>query len=172
MTHARGRMLVAHGPSCHTLGLPGILCPLLEFLTVGEMFRLSRALGKVDSLPSDVVYVVARHMGLQMRSTFTMATLSRRMQAGRCVECGMRCACRPVVCATCRMSDTSFRSMVTRADIRRMLAQRGVRRRSEPLVKLWTHGIVKRGRLGTYYYWRKDVEVVLDPKLARQTERA
>lgn len=148
----------------HPLGAPGIILPLLEFLTLGEIFRLHRALAHANALPKDTIHVVAQRMQLKIvRPSFTLNTLSRRMYAGRCVECGVRCACRPVVCAGCTRSETSFRSMVTRAEIRSMRRERGLpRRRSIALVQLCINGHVKRGRLGAFYYWRKDVERILE----------
>jgi hypothetical protein len=141
---------------------PAIICPLLPFLSVGDIYRLHRAIGKGNFLPPDTIHEVAARMSLKMRQCYTLNSLSRRMESGRCVECGVRCRSKPSVCGTCSAFPNSFIAMVTRADIRLMIGQKGPWRRRHPrLVQLWSHGIVKRGRLGAYYYWRKEVEDII-----------
>jgi hypothetical protein len=143
----------------HMLTDPAILLPLVDFLSVGDMFRLRRAVGEVTP---EVADVVARRMDLALPCRHSLAALSRRLAAGRCVECGRRCRAQPAVCGCCRVDPTSPFAMMTRMQVRRYISRsRPSPRRHAHLFRLWVYGVVKVGREGAFYYWRRDVEAAL-----------
>lgn len=148
-------------------GEPGVVEPLLRLLNLGDIFRLNEAL--CDGLSCIAVLEVVRAMSLKPRRNHTLRTLSVRMQSGRCVGCGIRCRCRPSICAECGAGSHPSVAMVTRLEIRSMINHRlqglqGVLRRralrpiNEHLRRI---NIAKRGQMGRLYYWRCDVETAV-----------
>jgi hypothetical protein len=139
-----------------------IVHPLLEFLSVGDIFRLHRALGKHNYMSADKVILseVVHRMSLKPRPSHTFTSLSHRMLSRRCFECGVRCRLTPAVCGMCSASSKCFRAMVTRADIRLMIG-RAPGKRDTLLYRVWKDCIVKRGRNKAFYYWRRQVLVCL-----------
>ena len=151
---------------------PGVLIPLSEYLTVGDLRRLGRALClRNEDWPFEVVVVVAQRMLLKRVRAYDMRSLGVRMrQGGRCVECGVKSRRTPPVCGDCARDPTSPVAMSTRRDIveRAMLEQGGIR---GLLRRIQTLRVAKRDAVGRLYYWRRDVDRHIFGKPARSPSR-
>lgn len=130
-------------------------------LTVGEIFRLRRALGKewqqkalwqIDALLSERLgYKRVRTMD----SIFTIIA-----QTARCSECGLRCRMQPSVCESCRSQEQGYFAMVNKQYVSnryktvKHLSHRGLR------TALQKVKVVRKGRLGQHMLWRHEVDAV------------
>lgn len=130
-----------------------VLLPLIDHLSIGDIFRLRRALGHAAVWTVDVERVLSQRMGLQR--CYTMAQLSERMYNGRCVECGVPCRSVPRVCGECMRDVRCPVAMVTRAYIYDRYRGHKIRKLRERIREM---RVVKRGRMGTYWYWKADAD--------------
>ena len=138
---------------------PAVLTTVVDHLTVGDLFRLSRAIGPtaLTSWPPEVAPVVATRMRLLVKHGWTMEQLGTRMATTRrCVECGIPTRRNPRVCIDCEGDPRCPVAMSTRADVLHRYHRhpiRGLRRAA--LQELQP---IKRSRHGRIYYWRRDVD--------------
>ena len=141
-----------------SLGHPEVLGVLAEYLSLGAIFRLDRALGRTPAWPPDVPALVATRMSLaQPRRHKDMDPLRRRMSehARRCAECGAPTRRVIRVCDRCRDDEDGWRTIWTRVDIvkyaRRCNDMRNLRRRIAALP------VIGLGPGRCYLYWKRDV---------------
>ena len=155
---------------------PEMLECLVGHLTFGDVFRLLRALGRRgqggDCYP-DLAPLLALRMGLRPRARRhgeTVSELAARMRTSRsrCVECAGPTRCLLRVCVRC--TEDGFFALCTRYQARQMYLERtgGTPKGYLAAVfrPLQSTPHAKRGRLGKYYYWRKDVEALMPPEIA------
>lgn len=133
---------------------PVVLAALAEHLTLGELFRLDRALGRAPAWPMpETAALVAARTGRRFAgggTTGLRLTLPRR----RCIECGASCARTLCVCPACRRDPANFRSLVSRADLLALHRERPIknlRRRVQRELR-----VVARGTGHRHLYWRHE----------------
>lgn len=139
-----------------------VLQCLAEHLSVGDLFRLRRALGKEHaSFPPDVPLLVAARMGLRPRADFTMDALSTRMRdTHRCVECGARTRRVVRVCEPCASNPACPVAMVTR----QYLMHKRPARLSVRTLLLRVRAelqVVFVASSGALHYWKRDADALL-----------
>lgn len=154
------------------MNTPEVLEPLAPWLSVGDIFRLHRALGREPAWPCNMSFLVLQKMNLKTggprarkAKLVTMAMLSTYMaqeSTRRCVECGCTTRARPRVCFKCTQDQQNIFAMSTRREI----VHRNRFEREVPLPNLLRRirtdlPIVKRGHVGAFYYWTRDVDRLL-----------
>lgn len=143
-----------------------VLPCLVDYLTVGELYRLRRTLGhKVEEYDGLCAPVVARRMGLTTRlGKYTLEELGHRMASTqRCVECGTKCTRTVKVCDDCGQCTLGFRALCTRKDLKKRnganrpwrMAENKLLDRIRAELK-----VVKRDRNGQFYYWARDADAL------------
>lgn len=134
--------------------LDDVTGPLVDCLSVAEVFRVWEALGARD-WSYDVVAHVSSRMGLKARRSTTMHTLGVRMRdTRRCYTCGARTTSRvcragrlKFLCGTCAQTQ-----LVGRLQIRDAFRGRGVAKAL--IAKLH---VARRTRTGAYLYWKDEL---------------
>lgn len=145
-----------------------LLEALAEHLSIGDLFRLDRALGRTPAWTPTTVALVASRMGLKVerhlrKTKATLSPLRRRMAAykHRCVECAAHTRCARRVCAVCAINPTAPVAMCTRTLLREINLLLGcpvpnlllrIRERLTP---------IKRGRSGQLFYWWHEARILL-----------
>jgi hypothetical protein len=145
------------------LARPDIVAPLVQWLTIGDVFRLRRALGKDmrNAWTIDVRAMLTRRVGLRVnagRRIPSIAELGTLVQlTRRCVECGVRTRCKLRVCLACIADPLTPVALITRQSLRDWCKTHGIR---DCLVRshlsIGTFRVVKKDRVGRHYYWRRD----------------
>ena len=132
------------------------LCDLLvDHLSIGDVFRLRRAVGREFVLSPYALATLAARMSLSTHRTYTLEALSTKMfHTRRCVECGTPTGCVPRACYACISIEWSPVAMLTRAQIRDLCRAR----RRPYLTVLHACVPVRRDRVGRFFYWKRDVE--------------
>lgn len=132
---------------------PVVLAVLADHLSVADLFRLHRAVGRDPPWLPETAALVAARMGLKRRH-YTMQQLQSRMHRGRrCAECGVPTQRLVRACDACMLEGPL--AMWTRADVRdhhRQHPMRHLRRRVREELR-----VVKRGPGGRHYFWKSDV---------------
>ena len=131
------------------MDLPTLLPLLADHLSVGDLFRLSRAC-HIQAWPADVARLATRRMGL--RSGGDMHTVAVKMRTTqRCVECGVPTRRAVRACVPCTSDPRSFVALLSRRDILDLYPY-------ATLHKLRTRvPVACRGLLGRFYYRARDV---------------
>lgn len=130
---------------------PAILTCLVDHLTVGEVFRLRRALGAEALITCEgTVAVLETRLGLTHRKNRTFDQVGRRMARLACRECGVACRRIVRVCRACASEPGGFREMVSRKDVRPFVSYADLRRLR----------VVARTSVGAHLYWWHDVQQV------------
>lgn len=148
------------------------LVPLLiDWLTLGDLARLHEALcDREVNVPLELRHVMRVRLGI-VRPPSSIAhsfvhILSTYMSdsRSRCCECGTACRRISLVCFDCADDARSFRSMVSRNDIR--AANNGWRIKEQRIMRaLQKVRIVTRTVAGAYLYWRRETEEALASSL-------
>jgi hypothetical protein len=140
---------------------PVVLAAVADWLSVGDLYRLRRALGRAPAWPAhEVGALVAGRIRLQARrgAACTLEALAERVRGThRCVECGAPSRRIVRVCEACACDPRSFRAMCTRAEARALARARGAPRGFER--KLCALPVAR--RTWRLYHWRRDVEELL-----------
>ena len=132
---------------------PVILTCLVGHLTVGEVFRLRRALGAEALITcEETVAVLETRLGLTHRRNRTFDHVGRRMARLACRECGVPCRRIVRVCRACATEPGGYREMLSRRDV---LLAGGVSRADLKRLR-----VVARTSVGAHLYWRHDVQQV------------
>ena len=142
-----------------------VLTCLVDHLSLGDIFRLRRALGRDMDGCEAVVAAVVMRLRLSPRRSTTLSALSARMAASRrCRECGVGCRRRCRVCEACSAAAGYFQ-MVDRQQILRVHRRW---RLAASVRELWARALVPvaRSRTGKYLYWRIHVSRRLPPEAA------
>ena len=146
---------------------PTVLLCLADHLSVGDLFRLRRALGRAgreDTLwPAEVALLVAARMGLLCPSPAApaMHLLGARMRTThRCVECGARTRRVVRVCVPCASDPACPVAMVTRQYLMRQKPTRlSVR---ALLLRVRTElRVTFVASSGALHYWKRDADALL-----------
>lgn len=154
-----------------SLGDDGVLMILVEFLSVGDIFRLRRALGRQFCMMDwsmDVRALISRRLCLslkrRLRSVRDLGSSVARTR--RCVECGMPTGCVPRVCSQCANDVNSPVALCTRRQIHDWCI--ATRQPYATIVfRLRRHvRVVRRGCNGRLYYWRSDVMSLLNSTIS------
>jgi hypothetical protein len=142
---------------------PVVLAAVADWLSVGDLYRLRRALGQAPTWPAhEIGALVASRLRLRARrgAACTLEALAERVRTThRCVECGVPSRRLVRVCEACARDPRSFRAMCTRAEARALArahdgrAPRGFER------KLCALPVAR--RTWRLYHWRRDVEALL-----------
>ena len=142
--------------------LADVLEPLLPHLSVGDVFRLHRALGRDPAWADGTARYLAMRMGYTRRAAdVSMADLAMRMTVvkTRCTECGERIRRKFRVCQACADDDGGFRHMCTRAQLRAVAhkwRRRGFKRLLEQTLKP-----VRRSHCGEFFYYVREAQALL-----------
>lgn len=140
------------------------LVPLLvDWLTLGDLVRLHEALcDREVNVSLEMRHVMRARLGLVRpppHSYSLSQILSSYMSHSktRCCECGTACRRTSRVCFDCADDVCSYRSMVSRDDLR--ITNDGWRIKERRLLRaLSTVRVVTRTSAGAYLYWRREAE--------------
>lgn len=140
-----------------------VLEPLLAYLTLTDIFRLHRALGRTPGWPPYAARSLCIHrLRCSARGLGTMRALARHMSEtqSRCVACGAHTRRVRRVCDACGRDDVTW-GMCTRAQLRDRVrdegwAMRGLERRFRQLPV-----VQRQARTRAFLYWRRQAEVQL-----------
>ena len=141
---------------------------LLDHLTLGDLFRLRRALGRegaslVQQLP-EFVHVARARMSLTKRTLKTPVDVLARLSTPalpHCRECGRnRCFRRFRVCLACGTDPNGYRSLMTRDQVLHIASLRPWRIAKRRLFMQLTPAAVSTN--GAHLFWRSDVHRVLE----------
>ena len=137
---------------------------VIPYLSIGDVFRLRRALGRFTTWHEETVVklllqcnpsFVASLSQTALQGTYFLSDVSRSMSASfRCSECGITSRRRIQVCKPCALDPRSFVSLMTRANIQD-LAPLQYRKILEVVIPATRVGN------GALLYWKRDVERVL-----------
>jgi hypothetical protein len=149
------------GTRC-VINQPGILGPLLDHLSLTDVFRVHRALGRHAAWPDETPRMLS-HTSLGLKTPIhTMDDLRRRMAHShtRCVGCGVRTRREPRVCAACASDRRSPWAMCTRRELRDAVRTSGGARNMERRIRALP--VVKRtGGTHALVYWWRDARAAL-----------
>lgn len=140
---------------------------LLDHLTLGDLFRLQRALGRegaslVQDLP-EFVHVARKRMSLTKRTLKTPTDVVARLSTPalpHCRECGCnRCFRRSRVCLACGSDLNGYCSLLTRQQVLDIASTRPWRIAKRRLFMRLTPTAVSTN--GAHLFWHSDVRRVL-----------
>lgn len=139
-----------------------VLVPLSEHLSVSDLLRVWTALCRPGAWPREVTMLASTRMQLRFRGrAATMRGLGEVLaRTRRCLECGRPTRHRPRVCPPCAADPRARLALVSRADLRRMHAEAGVRVRGFE-ARMATMPVAKVSRAGKFLYWRRDAVTAL-----------
>lgn len=143
-----------------------ILPLLLDWFTIGDLARLHEAMcDRSAGISVEMSHVIRSRLGV-LRLPSTERTLVQILSPymthskTRCRECGIPCRRQSHVCFHCANDPHSFRSMVSRNDLR--TTSDGWRIRERRLLQaLSTIKVVTRTSTGAYLYWRREAVTAL-----------
>ena len=139
------------------MDLPTLLPLLADHLSVGDLFRVSRAC-HLQTWPADVAGLAARRMGLSRgnreETKHSVAVKMRTTQ--RCVECGVPTRRAVRACVACTSDPRSFVALLSRHDIFDLYPYLTLHKLRTRLVP-----VPQRGVLGRFYYRARHVRSVL-----------
>ena len=168
---SRGRhVLIGVGVYQTSMSLVDVVDCLYDHLSVGDIVRLHEAMCVRDSTSDELLHLVFARVGRVPRKNIswrlTAAQVASRLLSGtrtRCRECGVRCMRRCRVCATCACDHSSYRALVTRADlVLHVWAETGWRMSYTSMAQRVSHlQIVGRTPRGAHLYWRRDALAAL-----------
>ena len=137
---------------------------VIPHLSIGDVFRLRRALGRSPAWHEETVVklllqchpsFVGSLSQTALHGTHSLSDVSRSMSASsRCSECGITSRRRIQVCKPCALDPRSFVSLMTRANIRDLAPLR-YRKVLEVVIPATRVGN------GALLYWKRDVERAL-----------
>ena len=133
---------------------------LVEWLTLGEIARLHEALCDHTPPSKEIAHVIRDRLCLSKtpRASATVITLLSSYMSNsrvRCRECGTGTQRQCKVCFTCANDATSYRSMVSRNDLRRLSDGWIVRERHLRKICATLH-VVAMTSTGGHFYWRRE----------------
>lgn len=142
-----------------TLSTVLIQC-LVDFLSLGDIVRLHTAICDRETMTSEMRHVLMARFGMT-RVPSHIGTVSSLVSSimlasrSRCCECGVTCRRQSLVCYDCAAAEQSYRSMVSRKDLR--TTSDGWRVKERRLLRvLATVKIVARTSNGEFLYWRRE----------------
>lgn len=147
---------------------PVIQSMLVDHLTLGDLFRLRRALAGAEAWSGEVPKMLVRsrmQLSRLKKPMETMSTVSERMRlpSRRCMECGASTNCIPRVCHACAEDPHSYRSLCHRRDVRAAYMKVPLPRPKGLLRMLQSNlRIVKVGPAGSHLFWRADVKRIFE----------
>ena len=140
-----------------------LVYPLLAaHLTVGETFRLRRALGLTNEHEDIPTASLLAHTKLGLKRNATVRGVSDKMQTtSRCIECGRTTQSAKQVCYGCLTDEGGFRSVMTRRQITVLMVKHGLRPRvADRIIKKVK--VVAIFRSGAYGYEPRAVKAQLE----------
>ena len=140
--------------------MESILPLILDWLTIGDLARLYHAMCDRSTISTEMSHVLRSRLYV-VRPPSTQRTLVQTLSSHmihsktRCRECGTQCRRKSHVCYRCANDPHSFRSMVSRNDLR--TTSDGWRIRERRLLQaLSTIKVVSSTSTGAYLYWRRE----------------
>ena len=139
---------------------------IIDYLTLGDMTRLYEALcDRGTRVPSELHHVLYTRLNLTCSNSHISRarTWSRNISSHmthsktRCRECGAHCRRLSHVCFDCARDPRSYRSMVSRNDLRKTPSGWNIKERIL-LRALSTIRVVTITKNGGYMYWRREAE--------------
>ena len=139
---------------------------LVDWLTLGDLARLHETVCDRDTVSTEMRHIVRHRLGFARTPAvcehrFTRMLSLHMLHSGtRCRECGVACRRQSLVCYSCASDVRSYRSMVSRNDLRTTDDGWTIKER-RLLQLLKTVHIVTRTSNGQFFYWRREAVAAL-----------
>lgn len=141
------------------LAEPQVIVPLSQYLTMGCLFRLRRALPK-GSLDEDTLLQLLKtkisNKSFQRMHTASEWSAKLSIIANRCRECGQITQCNLRVCRHCSRDVGGYYAMVTRRNVHDRYSHTHPSQ-TQRLRMMSALKVAKYSQVGAYLYWERDM---------------